>query len=88
MRLIGRLIKSTVIVQESDVELFDENISFTDLLSKCLVENCRRLDITVPVWMDKNTKEFARYRKTFFTQEQFLETVYFDKFEIQLEKDR
>ena len=77
-----------VITQECDIELFDDTISYTDLLSRCLVENCRGLDITVPVWMDKNTKEFVRYKKTFFTQEQFLETVYFDKFEIQLEKDK
>lgn len=48
------------------------------------MELCAALEIPVPLWLKKNTKELANFRKTFFTSEQFMEKVWFDKFEILL----
>ena len=81
MKLFGKLIKGTVIVNEAIVEN-NENISYTDNLEKCLLAVCKELEISVPMWLEKNTKEFSRFRRTFFFDEQFNEKVYFDRFEI------
>ena len=43
------------------------------------------LDISVPIWLKKNTKEFAMYRKTSFYSEQFVESIKFDRFDIKME---
>lgn len=81
MKLIGKLIRGTVVINEVVVENYEE-ISYTDRLEKCLLALCRELEISVPIWLDKNTKEFSRFRRTFFFDEQFNEKVYFDRFEI------
>ena len=86
MKLNGKLVKGTVILKDISVERYDEDITYTELLTKCLVDVCKKLDIPVPLWLEKNTKEFVRYRRTFFPPDQFLEEVYFDKFEIRLEE--
>ena len=84
MKLAGKLVKGTKIIREAAVEKNDEGLSFRDMLEQCLIELCRDLDIQVPLWLDKNTTEFGRFRVTFFSREQFLERVSFDKFEIRL----
>ncbi|GAE90136.1 hypothetical protein [Acetivibrio straminisolvens] len=85
MVLVGRLIKGTYTIKESIFNKEDEGADFRDLLEEGLISLCRDLDIPVPLWLNKNTSEFARYRKTFFAKDQFLETVKFDRFELQIE---
>ncbi len=85
MRLYGRIIKDTKLIKEAVAVEADEGSSFRDRLEKCLVDLCRDIDIPVPIWMKKNTKEFGLFRKTFFTREQFVEKVDFDRFEIRAE---
>lgn len=85
MRLKGRLIKQTSVMNEAAVERELGNLPFRDVLEDCFITLCRELDIQVPMWLKKNTKEFARFRRTFFPREQFLEKVAFDRLEIRLE---
>ncbi|HHV29791.1 hypothetical protein [Acetivibrio mesophilus] len=85
MVLVGRLIKGTYIIKESIFSKDDQEASFRDLLEEGLISICRDLDIPVPLWLSKNTSEFARYRKTFFAKDQFVETVKFDRFELNIE---
>lgn len=84
MRLQGKLIKGTALIQEIVVERENENESFHDLLEACLIDLCRQLDIQVPIWLKKNTKEFAAHRTAYFGPEQFVEKVKFDRFEIRV----
>ncbi len=85
MKIIGKLIKGTAIVSEKVVEKDDENVSFRELLEANLIALCKELDISVPLWLKRNTTEFAKFRRTSFTKEQFIESVKFDRFEIKLE---
>lgn len=84
MKLTGRLIRGTECVQQEVVER-QEGDSFRDTLEESLISLCRELDIPVPIWLRKNTRELAAYRKTFFVRDQFLEKIWFDKFEITFE---
>lgn len=88
MILSGNLKKNTTILKETAVEHVDETLSFTDLLEKCLVDLCKELDIPVPLWLEKNTREFVNFHRTFFSGEQFIDRVFFDKFEIRLEQTK
>ncbi len=87
MILNGKLMVEGRIVREAASQDNDGAHSFRDKLENCLVELCSSLEIPVPLWLKKNTRELAAFRKTFFTSEQFIEKVWFDKFEISLGTD-
>jgi hypothetical protein len=82
--LIGRVVKGTKTIKQSTFKGDDEEAGFCNMLEKGLIELCRELEIPVPLWLNKNTTEFVHYRKTFFTSDQFVEPVNFDKFEFKL----
>lgn len=84
MKLDGKLYVNNKLVKEDSAEDDMEEHSFRDKLEKCLIDLCKQMDIPVPLWLKKNTRELAIFRKTFFTSEQFIDKVWFDKFEIKL----
>jgi hypothetical protein len=85
MKLMGKIITSTRIVKDAVVVRDDENTSFRDVLEGCLIQICKDLDVQVPIWLKKNTTEFANYHKTTFEKDQFVEKIKFDKLEISIE---
>lgn len=85
MVLIGTLHRENKIIKESKITNNDVGKSFRDLLEETLIALCKELDISVPLWLDKNTTEFVRYRKTFFLKDQFIDKIKFDKFQITIE---
>ncbi len=85
MRMIGKLIKGTTILDEKVYEINDQDGSYQDRLEKCLVEICRLLSIEVPLWLTKNTKEYVSFRRTSFNADQFFNPVIFERFEIKVE---
>lgn len=72
------------LVREAETVDNEAGRSFRDSLESCLIALCGNLEIPAPLWFKKNTREFAIFRRTFFTREQFIEKVWFDKFEIKL----
>lgn len=84
MKLTGKLYVQTKQVKEATAEDNEEGHDFREKLEKCLIDLCAELEIPVPLWLKKNTRELAIFRKTFFSSEQFIEKVWFDKFEIKL----
>ena len=47
---------------------------------------CHELDIPIPIVLTKHIKNFLLFNSTFFTQEDFVETFYEDKFVIEIVK--
>lgn len=84
MTLTGKLYVENKRIKEASVADNDEGHSFRDKLETCLIDLCAKLEIPVPLWLKKNTRELAIFRKTFFSSEQFIDKVWFDKFEIRL----
>lgn len=82
--LTGKLHLYGKLVKEDSTEDNDVTKSFRDKLEKCLVDLCAQMDIPVPLWLKKNTRELAIFKRTFFSPEQFIDKVWFDKFEIML----
>lgn len=48
-----------------------------------LDEACRRLDIARPLWLDKNQREWEEFGQTRFLPDSFMESVSFDRLEIE-----
>ncbi|MDO4876022.1 MAG: hypothetical protein Q3987_01420 [Oscillospiraceae bacterium] len=83
MKLEGRLFIANRMSEIKEVETPDnEDEAYSVRLERALVELCRQMDIPVPMWMKKNTREFAAFRQTIFFKEQYTEKVRFDRFQI------
>ncbi len=84
MRLEGTLYSESRLVSRLTRDIEDDGRPFVYNLDRCLLALCKDLGIPLPVWMAKNTREFAAWRQTEFTQEQFGEKIFFDRFAIRL----
>ena len=87
MTLEGRLFVANRMTEIKEVTTENTDDSYAKCLEKALVELCRQLDIPVPMWMKKNTKEFAAFGQTIFFREQYTENVRFDRFQIRVRED-
>ena len=43
---------------------------------------CQALDLARPVMLNKHVHDLQRFSRTVFTQEDFMEPIFFDKFEL------
>ncbi|MCX7903216.1 MAG: hypothetical protein N2486_01775 [Caloramator sp.] len=81
LRLWGKVIKNNKIIMHEEA-VNNENISYEQQLKKCITEIAQKLDIQKPYWLPHNLEEFNNLKKTVFTQDNFIEEIDFDKFEI------
>lgn len=81
IRLWGKIIKNNKIIHHEEY-CCNENIDYELELKKCITQICYKLDIPKPYWLNKNLDEFNRYKKTSFTQDNFIEEIDFDSFNI------
>lgn len=84
MKLYGRLIKQGKLIKEAWAMPQNSSSDFREQLEECLILVCKELDIEVPIWLKKNTKDFRLYRKTSFNSDHFGEAIAFDRLEITL----
>jgi hypothetical protein len=87
LTLEGRLFVANRMTEIKEVTTEDTDSSYSKRLEKALIELCRQMDIPVPMWMKKNTKEFAAFGQTIFFREQYTENVRFDRFQIRVRED-
>ena len=87
LTLEGRLFVANRMTEIKTVTTEDTDASYAKCLEKALVELCRQMDIPVPMWMKKNTREFAAFGQTIFFAEQYTEKVRFDRFQIRVAED-
>ena len=52
-----------------------------------LVETCKQADLPCPIWLEKHEREYARFRRTSFTSEHFIEEIRFDKLDLEFIDD-
>ncbi|MBR3514902.1 MAG: hypothetical protein IKO10_00985 [Lachnospiraceae bacterium] len=87
MRVWVKLMKNTHMIKETTI-VRDEEDTRTHKVLHALEEACHTLDLSTPIWLEKNIKQFQRAAKTRFTQDNFIETIEFDYLELQiLEED-
>ena len=49
-----------------------------------VTEICQTFDLSEPIWLDINIRDFKRHSKTRFTQDNFIDSIDFDYLEIQV----
>ncbi|MBR6850809.1 MAG: hypothetical protein IKM88_11275 [Lachnospiraceae bacterium] len=87
MRVWVKLMKNTHMIKETTI-VRDEEDTRTHKVLHALEDACHTLDLSTPIWLEKNIKQFQRAARTRFTQDNFIETIEFDYLELQiLEED-
>lgn len=74
----NRLKNDTVIIENSP------DMSRTEKIFHALSEGCTFFDLSQPIWLDANIREFKRHNKTRFTKDNFVEDIPFDFLEIHI----
>lgn len=87
MRMEGRIFRGKLLLHVAVTEEKDESLLFSRQLESCLLQYCKILDIAPPLWLEGNTRDFARFRGTVFFEEQFMEKVPFDRMQIRCLQD-
>jgi hypothetical protein len=87
LRLWGKIYKNNKLIRHEEAE-FKGGADYQENLKMCITEICQKLDIQKPYWLPKNLEEYNKYSKTSFKQDNFIEEIDFDYFEIvELEED-
>jgi hypothetical protein len=86
MRLTGILVTGGKSVCSVRAECGQPDRDFHDRLEEAFVMLCRGLGISVPVWLEKNTKELSMCRKTSFYCDQFDGDFPYDRFEMRIDR--
>ena len=89
MRIWGKLFQENHMIRNYVAENQDETLSRTGKVFACLEEICREFDLSQPIWLDANIRDFQRYAKTRFRSDNFMESIDFDFLEFHvIEEDR
>ena len=73
----NRMEKDTVYEEESDD-------TRTHKIFRGLDEICHEFDLSQPIWLDSNIRDFQLHDKTRFTKDSFIESIDFDYLEFQV----
>lgn len=74
--LWARAIKKQRIVRSETMELSDD-------LTETLTDLFTKMDLPRPMWLGKNDREWEQFRLTSFSKDNFIETIPYDKVEIE-----
>ncbi|MGN0435399.1 MAG: hypothetical protein ACI4D8_02075 [Wujia sp.] len=77
-RVWGRIIKANKLVADYTACIDDYTLTRTQKVYKALDEICYELNLSRPIWLQLNKKDFIRYSRTRFTQDSFIDDIDFD----------
>ena len=83
-RIWGILRKNNKITAEFVAVNEDTTLSDEERLQDCIQKICYELDLQRPIWLPKNEREFGEYHRAVLNRDNFMETVSFDTFEVEL----
>ena len=81
-RVWGKLFKDNRMLKDLTV-CDDSQDTRTHKVLHALDEMCYAFDLSKPIWLDSNVREFQRHAKTRFRQDSFVDEVDFDFLELQ-----
>ena len=82
-RVWGKLFKDNRMLKDLTV-CDDSQDTRTHKVLHALDEMCYAFDLSKPLWLDSNVREFQRHAKTRFRQDSFVDEVDFDFLEFQV----
>lgn len=83
-RLWAKIIVSGKMVKNITIENSDFSLNRTKKIFSALDEVCYAYDLSKPLWLDKNIREFKRNSRTRFTKDNFVDEIEFDSLDIEI----
>ena len=83
-RLWAKMIVSGKIVKNMTIENSDSSLNRTKKIFSALDEVCYAYDLSKPLWLDKNIREFKKNSRTRFTKDNFVDEIEFDSLDIEV----
>ncbi len=83
-RMWGKIWKDNRLVRDVTIPKTDYSQSRTQMVLEALEDICHHFDLSTPIWLDSNIRDFQNRSKTRFSQDHFIETIDFDYLEIQI----
>ncbi len=81
-RIWGKLWKDNHLLKDTVACNADYSMSRTAMVFQALEEICQEFDLSQPIWLDANVREFQRHDRTRFRKDSFIEAIDFDYLEI------
>ena len=81
-RLWGKIWKNNRLLRDTVVENSDMSINRTKKVFAAIETICYEFNLSSPIWLDLNIKDFKRYDRTRFYQDNFIDSIDFDYLEI------
>lgn len=82
-RLWGKIFKDNRL--QNDYVVVDSSADTrTHKIFHAMDELCIKFDISHPIWLESNIKDFKRHNKVRFTSDNFIDSYSFDYLEIQV----
>lgn len=82
-RLWGKIFKDNRLLSDHVVEDTTSDTR-THKIFHAIDELCIKFDISHPIWLESNIKDFKRHNKVRFTSDNFIDSYSFDYLEIQI----
>ena len=83
-RIWGKIWKDNHLVRDMVACNNDYSMSRTAMVFQALDEICHEFDLSQPIWLDSNIRDFQLHDKTRFTKDSFIESIDFDYLEFQV----
>ena len=71
-------------VKNMTIENSDSSLNRTKKIFNSIDEICYAYDLSKPIWLDKNIREFKKNSRTRFTKDNFVDEIDFDFLEIEV----
>ena len=71
-------------VKNMTIENFDSSLNRTKKIFNSIDEICYAYDLSKPIWLDKNIREFKKNSRTRFTKDNFVDEIEFDSMDIEV----
>lgn len=81
-RMWMKIFKENRLLQDTVITLDEPDMSRTAKVFQAVTDASLIFDLSQPIWLDANIREFKRHNKTRFTQDNFVEEIPFDFLEI------
>ncbi len=78
----GKLLKDNKIIKSETYTSDKSDIS--NALLECLEYFARKFDMEAPMWHTNHTKQMAVFHKATFKKDDFIDSIPFDRFEMQI----
>ena len=83
-RMWMKIFKENRLLQDTVISVDDPEMTRTAKIFHAVSEACLCFDLSQPIWLDANIREFQRHSKTSFTQDNFVEEISFDFLEVHI----